>query len=167
MILTPDIAIVRYPQEGVGPEAETLRGLVEDYRSAVPSRVVDWRDELQKTAIEVFNECQEPGWDGYDATPISKAALEGAIALVAVLPDRIDTPDIVPEADGRIALEWDRGTDMIFSLSVEGNNLVYAGILGAGKRRSGEALFSKEMPFAIEHALSEHFSQAGPDEADD
>src|SRR5882762_5297304 len=63
----------------------------------------DWPEELREKIREVFFENQRRGWDGYDADPIGRNAVYGAVALTGMLPDGIKKPEIVPEADGRIA----------------------------------------------------------------
>ena len=46
------------------------------------------------------------GWDGYDAEPLSKNALDAARDWLDALPHWIPNPDIAPGADGSIGIDW-------------------------------------------------------------
>src|SRR5688572_3414002 len=46
------------------------------------------------------------GWDGYGATRIAPETFDRAYKFLSELPEWILAPDIVPEADGQIAIEW-------------------------------------------------------------
>jgi hypothetical protein len=82
--------------------------------------------------------CGRYGWDGYRAKPITQGALQKAQAILDELPMWLPAPDIVPEADGEIAIEWDFAPDLIFSISVgESSKLHYAGLFGGGVERHG------------------------------
>ncbi len=51
-----------------------------------------------------------PGWDGYDAVPISKTTVSAARIFSNLLPRDVPRPDIAPGADGTIGFEWRLGT---------------------------------------------------------
>jgi hypothetical protein len=152
---------INYVQAGVSEEADWLKQNVEEYSSEIPSQTFDWVKSHQYRVLELFEECNKPGWDGYDACPVSEDAKRGAWLLLKLLPRGILPPDIIPEPDGKIALEWDLGKDMLLSLSVEGQQIIYAGILGAGNNIHGKAQFShtQALPDEIERALSLYFAQ--------
>ena len=150
-------------QEGVSAEARFLKHEVDEYRSEAPSQLLDWRDEVDREILEIRADCGEEGWDGYEARPVSDEATEGARELLRKLPEGIERPQVVPESAGTIAFEWDHGRDMLLSISIDGDELIYAGILGPGNSTSGEAMLSLGMPFEIEHALSVYFAKIGPD----
>jgi len=150
----------RHTQRGVSKAADHLKMETENYRSKVPSQIVDWKDELDRELVDIYTECSSGCWDGYRATRITPDAMAGARRFLRELPDGIDVPEVVPESSGSIAFEWDRGQDMLLSISVEGDNIVYAGILGASNNRSGQASLSLGMPYEVEQILSMHFSKA-------
>jgi hypothetical protein len=55
----------------------------------------------------------------------------------------LPAPDIVPEPDGDLSIEWDFGPDKIFSISIgEMGKLHYAGLLGGGVERHGVEPYS-------------------------
>ena len=82
--------------------------------------------------------CDTYGWDGYQAKPVSQTALQKAQSILDDLPMWLPAPDVVPEADGEVAIEWDFGPNLIFSISVgESGKLHYAGLFGGGVERHG------------------------------
>jgi len=96
-------------------------------------------DSLARIAAE----CSADGWDGYGAPRISARTEGFARILLENLPMWLPAPDIVPEADGDISIEWDIGPDRIFSISVgEAGMLHYAGLFGGGVERHGVEPFS-------------------------
>jgi len=94
---------------------------------------------LAVTALaRVLEECANPGWDGYDALPISVKAARRAEAFLDALPSSLTSPHVVPEPDGEIAVDWDFGPSLQLSISVgESGPLHFAGVIGEeyGQRR--------------------------------
>ncbi|MEC4685094.1 MAG: hypothetical protein VST71_05105 [Nitrospirota bacterium] len=108
-------------------------------------------EEALQSLEEVFQECSEEGWDGYDALPISEEAYLEARRLLESLPltSFIPMPEIIPEPTGEIGLEWSKGPDMVFVISVRGKNeIVYAGLFGKNKTH-GIEYFSESLPAVI------------------
>lgn len=87
---------------------------------------------------EIVARCSRPNWDGYGALPISSIAHARTVAFLDALPMFLPTPDIVPENDGEIAVEWDLGPERVFSVSIgESAYLHFAGSFGGGVERHG------------------------------
>ena len=79
-------------------------------------------------------ECSQPDWDGNGACPLDERALLAAVEFIRALPEGAPLPDLAPEPDGSISLDWIQSRDRLLSLSVEPNNrLVYAWLDGADK----------------------------------
>lgn len=80
--------------------------------------------------FETYWLAQDPGWDGYDATPISPIAVNRAIQFLdSSRFDRIPVPDVTPEPDGELALEWYGNAGSVFSISFgQTNTISYAGL---------------------------------------
>lgn len=55
-------------------------------------------DEFQQLAAN---------WDGYDADPISGAACEAAKQLIVSLPGNLESPELCPNPNGTISMEWE------------------------------------------------------------
>ena len=92
-------------------------------------------DEVLKLLKEVYDECSIEGWDGYNSLPVSEEAYFEAKKIILSLPlNAFSAPEIVPESNGGIALEWYKSKRYIFVVSVCGKNeLVYAGLFGTNK----------------------------------
>lgn len=72
-----------------------------------------------------WEDCQQKGWDGYDAVPVSLQELENIIGLLAVMPDDMPVPECLPSPDGIITLEWYKDQKNIVVMFVEKDQLVY------------------------------------------
>jgi hypothetical protein len=66
----------------------------------------------------VYNETQEEGWDGYGGMIVLHTTYEYVIRFIDLLPFDMPPPEITPEPDGEIALEWYGEDGAIFSVSV-------------------------------------------------
>lgn len=89
--------------------------------------------------IDVWDECQIPGWDGYDACPVQKETFEQAWAIVSALPMGYPLPSFNAEPDGHITLEWYHHPRWILSVSVSPEGwLYYAGLFGESITQGSE-----------------------------
>ena len=99
---------------------------------------------------ELYKECSEDNWDGYDAKRISVGTYLEAIKLAELIPSELPLPEVVPEPNGDIAFEWYRGKRFLFVLSVEGNNIInYAGLFGSATRIYGSEYVTDELPASV------------------
>jgi len=58
-------------------------------------------------------------------------------------------PEVVPEPSGEIGLEWSKGKDKVFVVSLSGKNeIVYAGLFGINKVH-GVEYFGDAVPSTI------------------
>lgn len=98
---------------------------------------------LAVTILQVWalvNECAETGWDGEEAEAISAIAAKMATDFIHALPDDFPLPEVAPEPDGSISLDWIQSRGRLFSLSVgSSSRLAYAWLDGA---ESGHAVAS-------------------------
>jgi hypothetical protein len=91
--------------------------------------------------------CSLDGWDGYGARAISQRTYKIARAFLDELPMWLPAPDIVPESDGDIAVEWDFGPHRVFSVSIgERGQMHFAGLFGNGVERHGVEPFDGVLP---------------------
>ena len=117
-----------------------------------------WRAELEDRLWDAISGSSEPGWDGYDAKQISSDAIITAYNLIPVLPQTTPLPDIVPTPEGEIVFEWDREEDYSFSVQTNSRSLIFAGLLGPGRKQSGQEPFSQQLPNSIAGVLAEYFT---------
>lgn len=99
-------------------------------------------------AIE--KECAEKGWDGADADPVDPLAVICAERFLRVLPDNIPLPELAPEPDGFISLDWIQSRNRLFSLSVcSSYRLAYAWLDGTDKGQAVAHFDGERIPPGI------------------
>lgn len=118
-------------------------------------------DSFAPTLIEiqsVWQARQEEGWDGYDALPIMLTSRDDVIKFLHQLPSDLMQPDVVPENDGTLALEWQDG-DSVFVISFQGlGKVIYAGDFDSGRRTRGHENLAKGIPQTIATILGAEFA---------
>lgn len=98
-------------------------------------------DAISDSLRNTFAGACEQGWDGYDATPVSAAALSYALQFLGDLPSDIAMPEIGADVDGFISLDWDFGPRRVFSVRVDRDGtLYYAGLYGYSTYHGSETL---------------------------
>jgi hypothetical protein len=152
-------AICRHAQ-GVSEESEGMEQLLRKISEGCrePASYA-WRDALLQELEETAVACSSAGWDGYDAEPVKSEAYSGSSLLIQLLPEGIIPPRVVPEPDGDLALEWILEGDKHFTLSLSGDSIIYAGILGKS-RKYGREPFQGELPPSPLGILTSTFSKA-------
>ena len=93
------------------------------------------RQQHLRELVEVFIECISKDWDGEGARPISIGAYTDTLSFIKKIPTDFSLPDILPESDGTIGLQWYQsssdymifnfdGTGFINLVGRENNNLI-------------------------------------------
>ena len=92
-------------------------------------------DEIESIA----SECSEKNWDGYDAAPIHRDSVNAAIQFLHGIQISQPIPDVVPEPDGDLALEWEIDADNWLIVSFHGTSFIhFAAKFGEGTRFEGK-----------------------------
>lgn len=145
--------------QGISGEAEHLEDLLFELRdNRYHSVFLGWRNTLAAEVWEVFKDCSTRGWDGYDAEPITIDTALQCIRMMDLLPDGQFDPEIVPEPDGYIGLEWQNDIGMTMVMSVATSEITFAAILGDKRRSTGVRPISDEIPNEILDMLARYFS---------
>ena len=111
---------------------------------------------LAPELLQIAHECDQAGWDGYGAKPISKVTCERVAQFVDLLPTWMETPEVSPEPDGEIAIEWYRPNGAVFSISIgEFGPVNYAGLFGRDQEVHGVEQFLGEVPSRLVRLISE------------
>lgn len=136
--------ILPHYNTGVSAESKVLASIHAEFNQAVSKTIFGQRlTELN----EVFLECLDEGWDGYNARPLSIASYTDALNFLRLIPTNIYAPDIVPEPSGGIGLEWISSDTGRFVLSFDGSGTyAYAGIFKSGARVRGIEPMSNLFP---------------------
>lgn len=152
--------VVRNPGYGFSQESRTVRMHVREVRDhAAESISLGGRKEIKDRIWELYLRCGEPGWDGGDADPVQADACRGAVRFVDLMPDGLKRPDVVPECDGELALEWESGADRIFSIGFDTEGINYAGFFGGRKKFRGQEEWGDVIPEEVATILVRHFSK--------
>jgi hypothetical protein len=102
------------------------------------------RQEVRKSVLghqeafdelyEVWDECRNPGWDGYGARGIEQDTLRSTYQVIESLPLGFPRPSISAQPDGQLTLEWYRSPRRTLSISVDPDGYIhYAGLFGLEK----------------------------------
>jgi len=104
---------------------------------------------LRKELADIWLDCRNPNWDGYDAIPVSWDSFSCAHDLLKSLPLGFPHPSIGAEPDGQVTLEWYRSSHRTLSVSVSHDaKLHYAALLGPA-RTCGTEPFLGTFPSAV------------------
>jgi hypothetical protein len=138
--------------EGFSDESNFLR---ESFAEARDARDISryWSatlDEALDDLARLKQECAELGWEGYGAQPVNEETLDQVVAFLRALPEDVPVPDLVPEPDGEVSIEWQNGPRRVFSVSVGPHErLSYAGLLGANRWHGVDLFFGAVPPEII------------------
>jgi len=103
----------------------------------------------------IASECPDAGWNGTDSFGIDPMAVQMAETFVRALPDGFPLPELAPESDGSIALDWIQSRNRMFSLSIGANNrLAYAWIDGTDKGHGVASFDGKSIPQRVLEGIS-------------
>lgn len=123
-----------------------------------------WIESAKITTIsreiwKVFEECSTHDWDGYNAKPISKEAVNDALAFIRDLASGVLPPEVVPEPNGNLAFEWSDDMNHTFVVSFAGNRkLIYAGMLPNKAKLHGTQELSETGSFLMRTILNAYFT---------
>ena len=83
---------------------------------------------------KLADECAVENWDGNEALALDPLAVSRAIEFIRALPDGLPMPELAPEPDGSISLDWIQSRHRLFSLSIGcSERIAYAWLDGADK----------------------------------
>jgi len=92
------------------------------------------RQNLLTELRVIAEDCCAEDWDGCSGVAISAEALQKAEDLIRTLPEGIPLPEVAPEPDGSLSMDWIRSPYRLYSLSVGPvNRLAYAWLDGTDK----------------------------------
>ena len=99
---------------------------------------------LREELAEVWEECRESDWDGYNALPVSWDSVENVRRLLLSLPLGTKLPSVGAVPSGNISLEWhhSRRRSLTVTVSPDGD-LHYAALLGPGRTCGTEPFFDE------------------------
>jgi len=107
--------------------------------------------------LEIKEQCRFDDWDGYGASRVTSQTIGAASRFLDCLPEGLLTPDATPEATGAISFSWQTAEGLCFSVSVEQEEIYYAGLLAQEKIHGEISAFSHSKLEKIINILCENF----------
>ena len=151
------------------PEAFSTLGLLTVYAAArMGSAVSPIAREIRRNAVAVVTSAErsralfgtkadaisdvwrvaaehsEEDWDGTGGAAVNSLAACNAVEFLRVLPAGTPLPEVSPEPDGSISLDWIESRNRLFSLSIGSNRRLPYAWLDGSDRGHGVASFDGE-----------------------
>lgn len=114
--------------------------------------------ESEHSFSTIHRDCRIDGWDGEGSVAITDAVIARAESVVAalaeLLPAHVPSPDILPESDGAICLDWIIDPNHVFSMIVGTRDAIsFAGRFGSRGSEHGSCPIRPEDPMALRESL--------------
>lgn len=104
----------------------------------------------------VASECAEPDWNGEGAKAVDEAVAEVAADFIRALPNDVPLPEVAPDPDGSISLDWIRSRNRMFSLSVGASSrLAYAWLDGTDRGHAVARFDREKIPALVLDGINE------------
>lgn len=112
--------------------------------------------EVISELFAVADECSTENWDGEGASAMEPWAVQTAERFIRVLPDGLPMPEITPEPDGSVGLDWSLAPSRVFSVSF-GNSLrlAYAWLDGTDRGHAVARFDGETIPRRILDGIRE------------
>ncbi len=116
--------------------------------SRVHDRLIDTETfgQLQRALYQIYKDCSQPGWDGYDAYPVSADTLELAIRVLNSLSPDFPQPSFGAEPDGQLTMEWYRSPHRVLSVSISPLGILYYAVTIGAEQNYGRMPFLGKFP---------------------
>ncbi len=103
---------------------------------------------------KLADECAASNWDGNESNAINETAVQTAEAFIRAMPDDMPMPELAPDPDGSILLDWIVSRQRMFSVSVGQNNrLAYAWLDGAAQGHAVDPFDGDGIPTRIRDCI--------------
>ncbi len=112
------------------------------------------RTELKEAVSGIFQECQAADWDNEGSAPVGLNTWATANALIDKLPTLKVMGNAFATRNGNIGLQWLQPSGAAMSVLVEGSGkVIYAAILGDGRKKYGSEIFNGTLPSDVREQL--------------
>jgi hypothetical protein len=143
---------------GASMAASFLRSLAQGFRKeslVTVTAQTSYVDSLERID-QLASDYGEANWGGYEELPVSSAAISEARALLLALPPKFQSPEVLPEPTGAVALEWNFGPFRVFVLSLSGHGAMqFAGFNGRNNQIHGQRAITGEIPDTVYRFMNE------------
>jgi len=92
------------------------------------------KNSLISKLWELADECGAEDWDGEGAAAIAEGAIGNVVAFIRALPVGLPLPELSPEPDGAVSLDWMVSKTRMFSVSCgSSSRLAYSWLDGTDR----------------------------------
>ncbi len=147
----------------VSQEAETIRRSVSAAMESMRQSIALFgsRAEAVSEILAVAAKHAEFDWDGEGAEPVSMIAAERAIAFIQALPGGVPIPEVAPESDGSISLDWVYSRSRVLSISIgKSDRLAFAWLDGTDLGHAVARFDGERIPSLILERIRETMGHA-------
>lgn len=106
------------------------------------------RDDID-TLLMLPAEYLEANWNGEEAAPIPETAIQEARRFLHKLPATFPLPEVVPEPDGYLGLEWYANKWLLYVVSFNGKGMLSCSGLNGPDRTYGTRYMDEGIPAEI------------------
>lgn len=139
---------------GMSDAAKTLQDYQREFERFNEQSVTFSNLPLGDQLIDAFAEASAPDWDGAGSVAVHPETLTLAKDFIESLPRKYQTPEISPEPDGHINLEWYVNKRRLLSISVNPDGRLHWAALICSEDPRGSCVFLGQAPKTILHVLS-------------
>jgi hypothetical protein len=119
------------------------------------------RARAKALLAEARDEADRDGWDGAGSKAVAPEVFRSAQRFIDLLPDDLETPEIVADPDGEIEFEWSVTPWRVVSICMgDGGRLGYIAFFGQAEKVRGSMTFGDFMPPIIPFLLNRLFSSS-------
>ncbi|HSY50016.1 MAG TPA: hypothetical protein VLC46_14475 [Thermoanaerobaculia bacterium] len=144
-------------------EAATIRRSVSAAMESMEQSIALFgpKTEAISEILAVAAEHGETGWNGEGAEPISMLAVDRAVAFIRALPRSVSMPEVAPEPDGSISLDWICSRSRIASISIGvSDRLAFAWLDGTDQGHAVARFDGERIPSLILERIREAMGHA-------
>lgn len=105
--------------------------------------------EAYQELAQVWDECREQGWDGYNAPAVEQDTLRFAYQVLESLPIGFPRPTIGAQSSGQLTFEWHRHSTRTLTVSIDCTGEVFYAALFGTEEHCGKGTFNGELPVNI------------------
>jgi hypothetical protein len=167
MTRLPDVYAVMNVAAGdgtaVSPEADTIRRSVSAAMESMHLSIALFgpRTEAVSEVLAVAAKHGQSDWDGEGADPVSVFAADRAIAFIHALPGSVPVPEVAPESDGSISLDWVCSRSRVLSISIGvSDRLAFAWLDGTDQGHAVARFDGERIPSLILERIRETMGHA-------
>jgi hypothetical protein len=135
-----------YSSDGVSEESQRTAKVRGELPNSSAVSVTDVHVQLFQKVVNARAEAEHDDWDGEGAAAVSVAAVAHAIQLSQALATALPIPDVSPEPTAGISFEWYKDPRHVAVLTVDGEFIRWAALIGDNAPISGREPFTKTIP---------------------